>query len=467
MQFKLAALNTEKEVAPERDQKEVLIPHHPEAVRHSHPTLEALPGQHPGEVYAYYGPDDVIKSQKRSCWKRKRVWVLALVLTVVIASTALCVSLGILLKKPKSATSGSKATPTNLATATVTASASSVPSPTAKPTSIASLSPLAVTAWRDNNSTGTTFKIRVVFQNDKGMLQGTLFDSGYKSWARNKDFTKAKQGTSLALTRFRHNIYPDAINNDEQVELFYLDDADRICEWNWDSINIAGSAGSIDNQTFVASSTSRLSAYWPLIILQDVDGSLHEIYYDAFSYSDTGGWYHRSANLTIYDGAALGLVPVAQNISKIGVFYQGEDGKLREVQRDKLTWEYAYETHALSQSIPPPSLTPPQFAAFSLTNVTNPTELDTYILWQDTSATIQMQWRDDSSGWKGPKTFDAFRGADNGTAIACITMETFNEPLPKGMDIPRCYFQSGGNLREVELNGNRDGWSVLGYVPLD
>jgi len=42
--------------------------------------------------------------------------------------------------------------------------------------------------------------------------------------------------------------------------------------------------------------------------------------------------------------------------------------------------------------------------------------LKTYALYQDSDAKIQMMWRNDTSGWNGPKTFSAFKGADNGTS---------------------------------------------------
>jgi hypothetical protein len=92
-------------------------------------------------------------------------------------------------------------------------------------------------------------------------------------------------------------------------------------------------------------------------------------------------------------------------------------------------------------------------------------KINTYVLWQEASGNVQMTWEDDGSGWKGPSTPDAFRGADNGTSIACLTPSAWP---PSGLepkwDLARCYFQSNGVLREVQFDGSA--WRVVGDVPL-
>ena len=92
-------------------------------------------------------------------------------------------------------------------------------------------------------------------------------------------------------------------------------------------------------------------------------------------------------------------------------------------------------------------------------------DLNQYILYQDTTSAIQVVWQDDASGWKGPSTFTAFKGADNGTSITCLTPSSwFNLPLEVSQDMTRCYFQAGGVLREV-LNNGTD-WNIVGNVPI-
>ena len=104
--------------------------------------------------------------------------------------------------------------------------------------------------------------------------------------------------------------------------------------------------------------------------------------------------------------------------------------------------------------------------AFAVPRPQNPqSELNTYVLWQDPSGAIQVNWQDDETGWKGPRTYPALGGADNGTSIACLTPNmwpiTNLQPL---WDMSRCYFQAGGFLKEVYFNGWD--WVALGNVPM-
>ena len=92
-------------------------------------------------------------------------------------------------------------------------------------------------------------------------------------------------------------------------------------------------------------------------------------------------------------------------------------------------------------------------------------KMNTYILWQDTSGNIQVSWQDDDSGWKGPVKFDALAGADNGTAITCLTTSAWPaSQLQAKWDMSRCYFQINGAIREVLFNGSD--WIEKGNVPL-
>jgi hypothetical protein len=91
--------------------------------------------------------------------------------------------------------------------------------------------------------------------------------------------------------------------------------------------------------------------------------------------------------------------------------------------------------------------------------------LNTYVLWQDTSGDIQVSWQDDGSGWKGPSTYPALKGADNGTSITCLTQSAgLPLVLTGGYDMSRCYFQVGRALREIYYNGSD--WSIIGNVPM-
>jgi hypothetical protein len=75
-----------------------------------------------------------------------------------------------------------------------------------------------------------------------------------------------------------------------------------------------------------------------------------------------------------------------------------------------------------------------------------------------------MSWTDTDEGWKGPITPAAFAGANNDTALACLTGLTFPRfPMLQGKEISRCWFQAGFAIREVSFDGRE--WTVIGNVP--
>jgi hypothetical protein len=95
-------------------------------------------------------------------------------------------------------------------------------------------------------------------------------------------------------------------------------------------------------------------------------------------------------------------------------------------------------------------------------NMTN-----TYLLYQDDSGTIQVVWQDDTTGWKGPSTYDAFDGADNGTDITCLTPAAWNAAnvtVTSNQNMNRCYFQVQNQVREVYFDGSN--WNDEGYLPI-
>jgi len=75
------------------------------------------------------------------------------------------------------------------------------------------------------------------------------------------------------------------------------------------------------------------------------------------------------------------------------------------------------------------------------------------------------------SSWSSPTTYPAFDGADKGTDIACVT--GFSQPskdIETGEGLGRCYFQAGGNVREVEVlktGSSQFDWKIVGLVKLE
>lgn len=76
-----------------------------------------------------------------------------------------------------------------------------------------------------------------------------------------------------------------------------------------------------------------------------------------------------------------------------------------------------------------------------------------------------MSWSDTDEGWKGPTTPSAFAGANNNTALSCLTGPTFpGFPLLQGNALARCWFQAGLAVREVQFDEGGE-WRVVGNVP--
>ena len=94
--------------------------------------------------------------------------------------------------------------------------------------------------------------------------------------------------------------------------------------------------------------------------------------------------------------------------------------------------------------------------------------VDTHLLYQDAAGVLQTVWQDDEADWKGPTTYPAFAGADNGTDIACLTAAAWDSSgvgITAATDLARCFFQVGNRVREVHWTG--DDWESKGFVPID
>ena len=95
--------------------------------------------------------------------------------------------------------------------------------------------------------------------------------------------------------------------------------------------------------------------------------------------------------------------------------------------------------------------------------------VNTCILYQSANGTIEVVWQDDTqSGWQGPQTYSALADADMGTDISCVTQTAWynsDVSLDTIGPINRCYFQSGGYVKEVAYDGSN--WTDLGHLPMD
>ncbi|KAF2806498.1 uncharacterized protein BDZ99DRAFT_422952 [Mytilinidion resinicola] len=292
------------------------------------------------------------------------------------------------------------------------------------------------------------------------MVQYLAYDSESQAWKQTSNITKAKAGSSLALTSFETTWYGTLTPQTQfnQVELFFLDSENHLNEWSWNpTASTLGTSGSLTPYTIPTGSDSHLTSYWPFIVYQDAGLNLHEVVYDC---RFPGCWFNRTMNETAYDGADIVIVPAQQNLREMNIIYQEGDQKLMSMGRNSTTGDLSTAA-AFSIDLPATA----SFAALTVVRPSSDnTVLNTYILYQDSTGTIQVVWNDDASSWKGPATFPAFNDADNGTSIACLTQSAFftDTPLQSNSPLSRCYFQVKGALTEVRLNGSD--WEIVGAV---
>jgi len=392
------------------------------------------------------------KSPLRS---KRQLWLAIAVILLIVIAAVLGAVLGTTLHHEKKSSSNPASTASTTASTTTSPAASTATaSATTRPRGIREKSPLAVTGWL----TGDDYSIRVVFQNDDNMIQYTAYESGNKTWKQISNITNAKPGTPIALTSFDHAWYSENQPSFKQVEMFFLDSKNQLNEWNWDSTSGAtGHSGSLTPYTIPTGSNSHITSFWPYIVYQDVGLALHEIVYDC---TYPGCWSNRSLNVTGYDGTGIVILPEQQNMQEMDLIYQSADQRLMSMARNSTSGSFSSASTF--------GIDLPAAGTFAALTVVRPSSsdsaLNTYILYQDGTGTIQVIWKDDDSSWKGPATFPAFANADNGTSIACMTQAAFFENAPLQADSPlsRCYFQVNGALREIRLDGSD--WEVVGNV---
>lgn len=253
---------------------------------------------------------------------------------------------------------------------------------------------------------------------------------------------------------------------------------DYLREWIFpDSGPAIGQPGSLSAQMYIAHEETKLGFYWPSLVYQGMSGEIREAHFECHRENEC--WHDNVLRTTeASNGTRLVTVPMRNNISSTGLFYREEGGKVLNYKEDNgqaseiwanrkcsgLGFRHcsvdSQTTEAFSDLIPPNSTV----AAFSTTRPDSDSALNTYLLWQDVKGTVQMSWTNSDQGWSGPITHPAFVGADNNTALTCLTGLTFpGFPLPAGTELSRCYFQAGAAVREVSFDGTS--WDVVSNVP--
>ncbi|KAI0171726.1 hypothetical protein GGR52DRAFT_547379 [Hypoxylon sp. FL1284] len=141
-----------------------------------------------------------------------------------------------------------------------------------------------------------------------------------------------------------------------------------------------------------------------------------------------------------------------------GFVYRAEDGHLAGyfVQQESPGLDWTFNTDV---TIPEKSAMA-GFAVAKLDDTNNGT--NAYVLFQNEDDDVEFLAYSDNT-WKSSKTL---KGADAGTDIACVTESIWNGTITMSSDydMSRCYFLSGGQVREVLYDGT--GWKELGNIPL-
>lgn len=233
---------------------------------------------------------------------------------------------------------------------------------------------------------------------------------------------------------------------------------------------------------------SNLGAYWPWTLFQDGAGKLHHVRNRlGGTFSPTSSWDNNQIDLTPSAYSRLAIVPTATDFSTIAVkpgyavFYQDKASKLAVYITDL---NHPNRSATFQQPWPTtlPDITLPEkapIAAFSVARSGDTgRRVDTYVLHLDASAQINVLYTDSSAGseadvpWKTAQPA-VMKGVDKDTDIACLTLATSPYDaareavaLEEAKDERRCYFQRGGKVVEVRLDGDTGEWVAGGEVPI-
>ncbi|KAH7132323.1 hypothetical protein B0J11DRAFT_222954 [Dendryphion nanum] len=348
---------------------------------------------------------------------------------------------------------------------------SNTPTPTSNPngqtpipTTSMRLKSLATTGWSVPGSQGY-FVVWLFSQNKDGYLDRHTFNSSTGNWIRVTNFAKAKPGTPLTAFSLDAKSTADQLNynlgsTQYQTSVVYLDDKNYLSEWIFpDNGPAVGTPGTLNKQKYIAIDGTGLASYWPKVMYQGLSGEIREAYFQC-GRNDVC-WQDIVLDTSeARNGTRLVAVPMANELSVTGLFYQEPDGRVVNYEENTNVSSAVWTNNAFANLIPSNS----SVAAFSTvrTGLPNESKLNTYLMWQDKNNTIQVSWTENDKGWRGPITHEALRGANNNTALTCLTGII---PIAAGTELARCYFQAGSSVRQVSFDGSS--WSVVGTVPVN
>jgi len=342
---------------------------------------------------------------------------------------------------------------------------SSTTGPTSTAFSVRQNSRLAVTGWKseqDNN-------VRLFYQDTEGRIRySTLSSFARDGWSQSTALgLDADPGTPLATCSF---VGRDPVH----IELYYVDKSSNLRGQFFENSNaspVGGSGSASINNFPLRLTNARMACYVPYLMIQEQDGAVRALLWDEARIRVTEpskAWVNQTlSNLRGSGGSGAAVVPITpQFLDSSALVYRRDDGTLGNfgVSKNGNLTGTSWNAARLSIPIPEKSSIGSFTVARSLAK--DSTQVNTYILYQDETGIIRVVWQDTDGPWKGPETFPALDGADSGTDIACVTQAVWNAvgvTLGPVSDLNRCYFQSGGRIKEVIFDGTT--WQDLGFVP--
>ncbi|KAK4039387.1 hypothetical protein C8A01DRAFT_36598 [Parachaetomium inaequale] len=359
---------------------------------------------------------------------------------------------------------------------------------TARPQSIRQGSGLSVAGWRKPDGSAETY---LFFQDPEDGLRFSRCDTSLRSpgndstcWASPVSFNAyATAGTPLGASTI---LWGD--DYQPQIELFYSGFKTRLLGVNFNEQKKPNTTDDdVNKQTLFTGLGSSLTAYWPWTVYQDPAGKLYHLRNRIGGRWEPNGldWDANPINITALATTRLAMAPTSTNYTMIAqkagyaIFYQTLDAKLAvsipDLDSPKRPATFHNPWPTTLPDVTFPKLAP--IAAFSVARKDDDLQrVDTYVLYLDADANINVlsTTTGASAAWNTPAQPDALKGADKDTDIACLNMATSSYNAAKAAVLleavsggeARCFFQKGGQVVEVRLDGETGEWVGVGGVPM-
>ncbi|KAK4229435.1 hypothetical protein QBC38DRAFT_109633 [Podospora fimiseda] len=403
------------------------------------------------------------KRQEQRGESCRRLWlVLAIIIAILVVVGAIVG--GVVgsqeMKKSKpdpSTTSASKSPPETSNTATTTTSGQ-------QQLNLKPNSPLTATGYRD----GAFYHIHLFYQSLDGTIHRSRFSSEGNNkggWSKPENFSSIKllsSGSSLAATT-------NLAKSPPEINLYYLNPSSQLSGHRFSGDSLLTPITSLQQTPTVISSQSKLSAYHPVLISQNIPSGTLQYFRDWSFEGRSWENYTLPQSNSAFVSTPLVLLPNAVTYQdSIGVLYVDRKGEVasylastNNTRVEEWSWGIGStgvtfggnKTNALGGFV----------------NGRTKNLVDTYILFEDEGKLYEAR-QDEStgSGWKGPNEIKGIEEVEKGTEITCVTMALWelNGVRLKGeKDMNRCFLMGGkGKLMEVWFDGG--GWRVVGEVPL-